>query len=192
MPRISRVSITSGFIFSLLSVFACAEKTDAQNALDLFALGKVVYTTGAESCQTCHGADGLGTSRSSVSLREPQSWKAFQLESALRGSPQAIKSETVVKAVIALGAKGWNEKNFGELRSHLESSVQEQENSGKSLPFDEDMIGLDGPNKKALTMRVIRMMRKADMPRASSSEINDILAAAAFTYINEAFVEPAE
>ncbi len=192
MSRILRVSIISGLIFSFLSTSANANGADTQQGLDLFALGKVVYTTGAESCQTCHGADGLGTRRSNVSLRDPQSWKAFQLESALRGSPRAIKSETVVKAVIALGAKGWNEKNFGELRSHLETSVQEQDSSGKSLPFDEDMIGLDGPNKKALTMRVIRMMRKAGMPRATPSEINDILAAAAFTYINEAFVEPAE
>ena len=51
------------------------------------------------------------------------------------------------------------------------------------------MIGLEGPNKKALSMRVIRMMRAAGMPRPRPEEINDLLAAAAFTYINQEFVD---
>ena len=51
------------------------------------------------------------------------------------------------------------------------------------------MVGLDGPNKKALSVRVMRMMRKAGLPRASASEIEDTLAAAAFTYIKQAFIE---
>ena len=53
----------------------------------------------------------------------------------------------------------------------------------------EDMIGLEGPNKKVLSKRVIRMMRAAGMPRPRPEEINDVLAAAAFTYINQEFVD---
>lgn len=36
--------------------------TAAADNIDLYALGKVVYTTGSESCLTCHGSDGNGTS----------------------------------------------------------------------------------------------------------------------------------
>jgi len=163
--------------------------TAAADNIDLYALGKVVYTTGSESCLTCHGSDGNGTSRSNVSLRHPKTWKAFQLESALRGSELAIESEAVVKAVISLGGKGWNEKNFGKLRTHLSTAVEGEAPTQRSIPFDEDMIGLEGPNKNALSMRVIRMMRAAGMPRPRPEEINDLLAAAAFTYINQEFVD---
>jgi hypothetical protein len=160
---------------------------DVSDPIDLYELGKVVYKTGSESCQTCHGSDGKGTERSNVSLREPQTWKAFQLESALRGSEVAIDSEAVVKAVITLGGKGWNEKNLGGLRAHLSIVVDAETPAQKSVPFDEDMVGLEGPNKKMLTKRVIRMMRAAGMPRPRPEEINNLLAAAAFAYINQEF-----
>jgi hypothetical protein len=158
--------------------------------LDLFSLGEMVYSAGSESCLTCHGTDGRGTKRSQVNLRKPATWKAFQIEAALRGSPNEIESEAVVKAVIALGGKGWNEQNFGRLKSHLKEALD----NGQGIiaapqPFDEDMVGLDGPNKKVLSVRVMRMMRKAGLPRASAREIEDTLAAAAFTYIKQAFIQ---
>ena len=164
-----------------------AEQSDG---LDLFNLGEMVYSTGSESCRTCHGADGRGTQRSQVNLREPETWKAFQIEAALRGSPNEVESEAVVKAVIALGAKGWNEQNFGRLKAHLSEALDDGEEAVSTpQPFDEDMVGLDGPNKKALSVRVMRMMRKAGLPRASAREIEDTLAAAAFTYIKQAFIQ---
>jgi mono/diheme cytochrome c family protein len=174
---------------ALFVTFIAGPPVAIADSIDLYKLGKIVNTTGSESCLTCHGSDGNGTSRSNVSLRQPQTWKAFQLESALRGSDVAIESEAVVKAVISLGAKGWNEKNFGKLRTHLSKSVEEETPPQRSVPFDEDMIGLEGPNKKVLSKRVIRMMRAAGMPRPRPEEINDVLAAAAFTYINQEFVD---
>ena len=55
--------------------------------------------------------------------------------------------------------------------------------------FDENMVGLNGPNKKVLVTHVRRLLRKAGSPKASSKEIENLLSASALTYIKEEFVK---
>ena len=173
--------------FLLLPTFVSAEE---ERPIDLYELGKLVYNKGTESCRSCHGSDGAGTSRSAVDLRQPASWKSVQYERALKGSSLELSSQSVVRTLIALGAKGWNEENFGKVRDHLnQTSAALEEASAAPQPFDEQMIGLDSPNKRNLTTHVIRLMRKAGMPRPKPQEIQDMLAASALTYIETEFIE---
>ena len=74
--------------------------------VDLYELGKKVYSTGAESCQTCHGINGAGTPRSTVDLGDPTSWKAFEYEAALRSTGLVMNSDAVAQAVISPGGRG--------------------------------------------------------------------------------------
>ncbi len=150
--------------------------------VDLYQLGKKVYTTGAESCQSCHGIDGTGTARSKVDLGNPTSWKAFEYETALKNTGLVMNSDAVAKAVISLGGRGWNEQNFSKLRAHLTHPDK------RPLPFDENMVGLSGPNKKILITHVKRLLRKSGLPRANTKEIEDLLSASALTYIKEEFL----
>jgi len=150
--------------------------------VDLYQLGKKVYTTGAESCQTCHGIDGAGTTRSKVNLGDPTSWKAFEYETALKNTGLVMNSDAVAQAVISLGGRGWNEQNFSTLRAHLTHPDKTPQ------PFDENMVGLSGPNKKMLITHVRRLLRKSGLPRANPKEIEDLLSASALTYIKEEFV----
>ena len=151
--------------------------------VDLYELGKKVYSTGAESCQSCHGINGAGTPRSTVDLGDPTSWKAFEYEAALRNTGLVMNSDAVAQAVISLGGRGWNEQNFSKLRAHLTHPEQTPK------PFDENMVGLNGPNKKVLVTHVRRLLRKAGLPKANPKEIEDLLSASALTYIKEEFVK---
>ena len=177
------------FVLLLLLVPAHSVAEDSQ-PIDLYELGKIVYNKGTESCRSCHGVDGAGTSRSSVDLRDPSSWKSVEYERALKGSPLELSSQSVVRTLIALGAKGWNEENFAKLRDHAkQTGTATDEADASPKPFDEEMIGLDSPNKRNLTTHVIRLMRKAGMPRPKPQEIQDLLAASALTYIETEFIE---
>ena len=168
--------------FSVL-VLLCSNGVASQfGDVDLYQLGKKVYTTGAESCQTCHGADGAGTPRSQVDLGSPTSWKAFEYEAALKNTGLVMNSDAVAQAVISLGGRGWNEQNFSKLRTHLTRPDKTPK------PFDENMVGLTGPNKKILVTHVRRLLRKSGLPRANPKEIEDLLSASALTYIKEEFV----
>ena len=169
-------------LYSVL-VLLCSNGVASQfGDVDLYQLGKKVYTTGAESCQTCHGADGAGTPRSQVDLGAPTSWKAFEYEAALKNTGLVMNSDAVAQAVISLGGRGWNEQNFSKLRTHLTRPDKTPK------PFDENMVGLTGPNKKILGTHVRRLLRKSGLPRANPKEIEDLLSASALTYIKEEFV----
>lgn len=177
------------FVLTTLLIAGHSVAEDGQ-PIDLYELGNIVYNKGTESCRSCHGVDGAGTSRSSVDLRDPSSWKSVEYERALKGSSLELSSQSVVRTLIALGAKGWNEENFAKVREHARqtgSATGEAESSPK--PFDEEMIGLDSPNKRSLTTHVIRLMRKAGMPRPKPQEVQDLLAASALTYIETEFIE---
>lgn len=187
---VKRLFFQSNFLF--VSVLFAMQGAHAQESapIDLYELGKLVYNKGTDSCRSCHGIDGAGTSRSNVDLRDPSSWKSVQYERVLKGSPMELSSESLVRTLIALGAKGWNEENFGKVRDHLSDTELVDAAQGEALPpFDEEMIGLDSPNKRTLTTHVIRLMRKAGMPRPKPQEIQDLLAASALTYIESEFME---
>ena len=170
-------------LFSVLCLFGANALTSQFGNVDLYELGKKVYTTGAESCQTCHGIDGSGTARSKVDLGEPITWKAFEYEAALKNTGLVMNSDAVAQAVISLGGRGWNEQNFSKLRTHLTHPEKTPQ------PFDENMVGLSGPNKKILITHVRRLLRKSGLPRANPKEIEDLLSASALTYIKEEFVK---
>ena len=80
--------------------------------VDLYELGKKVYSTGAESCQSCHGINGAGTPRSTVDLGDPTSWKAFEYEAALRNTGLVMNSDAVAQAVISLGGRAGMNRIF--------------------------------------------------------------------------------
>lgn len=166
-----------------ITLFCSIASASKFENLDMYELGKKVYTTGSESCQTCHGIDGTGTSRSKVNLTEPTSWKAFEYETVLKDTGVLMDSSAVAKAVIALGGRGWNERNFSKLRGHLSLPNKSPQ------PFDEDMVGLAGPNKKILVTHVQRLLRRSGLPKASPKEIEDLLSGSALTYIKEEFVK---
>ncbi len=170
-------------LVSTTVLFCSLANTSQFGDVDLYELGKKVYTTGAESCQTCHGINGAGTPRSKVDLGNPTSWKAFEYEAALRNTGLVMNSDAVAQAVISLGGRGWNEQNFSKLRAHLTHPEQTPK------PFDENMVGLNGPNKKVLVTHVRRLLRKAGLPKANPKEIEDLLSASALTYIKEEFVK---
>ena len=177
-------SSTKRWAISSTLLLMCSFSHSSQfGEVDLYGLGKKVYQTGTESCQTCHGVNGAGTARSKVNLGDPTSWKAFEYETALRNSGLVMNSDAVVQAVISLGGRGWNEQNFSTLRAHLTHPDKTPK------PFDENMVGLNGPNKKVLVTHVRRLLRKAGLPKASSKEIEDLLSASALTYIKEEFVK---
>ena len=155
--------------------------------IDLYQLGKKVYGTGAESCRTCHGADGAGTTRSKVNLGDPTTWKAFEYETALKNTGLVMNSDAVAQAVISLGGRGWNEQNFSRLRAHL--THPDREDGATPKPFDENMVGLSGSNKKLLITHVRRLLRKSGLPKASPKEIEDLLSASALTYIKQEFMK---
>ena len=164
-------------------LFCSFGNTSQFGDVDLYELGKKVYTTGAESCQTCHGINGAGTPRSKVDLGDPTSWKAFEYETALKNTGLVMNSDAVATAVISLGGRGWNEQNFSKLRAHLTHPDQTPQ------PFDENMVGLSGPNKKLLITHLRRLLRKSGLPKASPKEMEDLLSASALTYIKEEFVK---
>jgi len=174
----------AGLVFFSISILICSNTAASQfGDVDLYELGKKVYTTGAESCQSCHGIDGAGTARSKVNLGDPTSWKAFEYETALKNTGLVMNSDAVAQAVISLGGRGWNEQNFSRLRAHLTHPDKTPK------PFDENMVGLSGPNKKILITHVRRLLRKSGLPRANPKEIEDLLSASALTYIKEEFVK---
>ena len=74
-------------------------------------------------------------------------------------------------------------------RSREQTGPATDEADASPKPFDEEMIGLDSLNKRNLTTHVIRLMRKAGMPRPKPQEIQDLLAASALTYIETEFIE---
>ena len=75
------------------------------------------------------------------------------------------------------------------MKSHLTESVVGQHFGDNGLPFDEDMVGLDGPNKKVLARNVMRMFRAQGLPRPTSKEIDNVLTSAVLLFIEEEFVE---
>ena len=81
-------------LVSTTVLFCSLANTSQFGDVDLYELGKKVYTTGAESCQTCHGINGAGTPRSKVNLGNPTSWKAFEYEAALRNTGLVTVSYT--------------------------------------------------------------------------------------------------
>lgn len=174
------------FCFAATSQALASQDVDQINMVEL---GKQVYQTGGESCRSCHGADGKGTNRARVSLAEPESWKSMKLQMALQGSDISVDSDEVLKDLILEGARNWNQANFGGLKSHLTESVVGQHFGDNGLPFDEDMVGLDGPNKKVLARNVMRMFRAQGLPRPTSKEIDNVLTSAVLLFIEEEFVE---
>ena len=172
----------------LVPIVAFAQEAK-QAPLDLYDLGKLVYNTGTESCRTCHGVDGKGTSRSTVDLGEPETWKSVKYESALKGSPLEVNQKSLVQTLILMGAKGWNEQNFANLRDHLNRPAELSAAISEPEPFDEDMVGLLASNKKVLMKRAALLMRKAGMPRIKADEIEDMLAASAVVYIEQEFIK---
>ena len=177
-------------IFLVCLVWA-SEAVIAQqvNQINMIELGKQVYQTGGESCSSCHGADGKGTGRARVSLADPGSWKSMKLQMALQGSNLSVDSDEVLKDLILEGARNWNQENFGGLKSHLTESVVGQHFGDNGLPFDEDMVGLGGSNKKVLARNVMRMFRAQGLPRPTSKEIDNVLTSAVLLFIEEEFVE---
>ncbi|MEE2782602.1 MAG: hypothetical protein VYE04_04550 [Pseudomonadota bacterium] len=188
MRRLMSVAIVLiSFVCTLASPIPVVADED-RPTLDLYKLGEIVYNTGSESCRTCHGADGTGTSRSDVNLSDPSTWKSVQYVSALKGTPAETSRKSLVQTLILLGARGWNEQNFAKLKDHSNAAGLADAGENAPEPFDEEMVGLASPNRKMLTKRAAMLMRKADLPRANKSEIADILAAAAVVYIEEAFI----
>ena len=166
---------------------AIAEKP-SDDALNMYEIGKRIYTVGADSCLSCHGADGAGTDRSDVDLRAPGSWKSVIYENTLRSKDLSLQRGSVTKAIIALGAKDWNEENFTIFRAHWDDiAADEVELRQTAEPFDEEMVGLNGPSRKAHENFVRRGFRKAGLPRPSSKQIEDTMAAAVLTYVTQEF-----
>ena len=171
------------FMVAITIICSSSYASTLAESVDMYELGKKVYETGPESCQNCHGAMGTGTSRSKVNLAEPTTWKAFEYQSILKNSEADLDYNTVAKAVISLGGRGWNERHFAELRNHLS-------NPNKTLrPFDEDMVGLKGPSRKVLLNHVKRIVRKSGLPKPSQDEIEELLSASVLTYIKQEFVD---
>ena len=54
-------------------------------------------------------------------------------------------------------------------------------------PFDEEMVGLNGPSRKSHENFVRRGFRKAGLPRPTSKQIEDTMAAAVLTYVTKEF-----
>ena len=171
------------FVIAVTMICTSSYASTLAENVDMYELGKKVYMTGPESCQNCHGAMGTGTSRSKVNLTEPTTWKAFEYQSILKDSDADLDYNTVAKAVISLGGRGWNERHFAELRNHLSNPNE------KLTPFDEDMVGLKGPSRKVLLNHVKRLIRKSGLPKASQDEIEDLLSASVLTYIKQEFVD---
>jgi hypothetical protein len=167
--------------------FAVAQEGKS-NAFDMYELGKRVYTMGSDSCLSCHGADGAGTDRSDVDLRAPSSWKSVMYENALRSQDLDVAMGSVTKAIIALGARDWNEENFTIFQTHWNGIADDSGATVQSAePFDEEMVGLNGPSRKSHENFVRRGFRKAGLPRPSSKQIEDTMAAAVLTYVTREF-----
>jgi hypothetical protein len=158
-----------------------------EDGIDFFALGERIYSTGPDSCRSCHGADGAGTDRSSVDLRDPSSWKSVMYENAMRSKEGSIEQGSVTKAVIALGARSWNEENFTIFREHWDSKTVSEGKQASPDPFDEEMVGINGPSRKSHENYIRRALRKAGKGRVSISEIEDIMAVAVLSYVREEF-----
>ena len=159
---------------------AVAEQ-QSNNAVDMFELGERIYTMGADSCLSCHGRDGAGTDRSDVDLRAPGSWKSVIYENTLRSKDMDIPRGSVTKAIISLGARDWNEENFTIFRTHWEEKGSEAPDAvSRAEPFDEEMVGINGPSRRSHENFVRRGFRKAGLPRPSSKQIEDTMAAAVF------------
>ena len=156
--------------------------------LDLHALGKVVYNTGVESCRSCHGSDGQGTERSSVDLSDPNSWKSITYADVLTGSDSTVSQESIVRTLIRMGAKGWNDQNFNVLKTHFGQAPGLESDRLEPEPYDEEMVGLSAANKKVLTRRAVILMKRAGLPRAKPNEIEDLLAASVLHFIEQEFV----
>ena len=180
MFRVVLVLILGGFI---------APSFAEESGIDFFALGERIYNTGADSCRSCHGADGAGTDRSVVNLRDPSSWKSVMYENAMRSKDGSIEQGSVTKAVIALGARSWNEENFTIFRDHWDSAEKSKVAQDSPDPFDEEMVGINGPSRKSHENYIRRTLRKAGKGRVPTSEIEDIMAVAVLSYVREQFAE---
>ena len=109
-------------------------------------------------------------------------------ENTLRSKDLSLQRGSVTKAIIALGAKDWNEENFTIFRAHWDDiSADDVELRQTAEPFDEEMVGLNGPSRKAHENFVRRGFRKAGLPRPSSKQIEDTMAAAVLTYVTQEF-----
>ena len=97
--------------FLLVPAYASAEE---EQPIDLYELGKLVYNKGSESCRSCHGVDGAGTSRSSVDLRNPASWKSVEYERVLKGSDMELSSQSVVRTTYCAGREGLERRKLWE------------------------------------------------------------------------------
>lgn len=169
-------------VTAMLVAGAALADADADNAIDMYELGKRIYSVGSDSCMSCHGADGAGTDRSDVDLRSPGSWKSVIYEDALRSKDASVESGSVTRAIIALGARDWNEENFTIFRDHWNSEIAQP-----AKPFDEEMVGINGGSRKSHENFVRRGFRKAGVARPSSKQIEDTMAEAVLTYVTEEF-----
>jgi hypothetical protein len=179
-----------GTVFLWLCILAASAQAEdpERGAFDMYELGKRIYTLGSDSCLSCHGIDGAGTDRSDVDLRTPSSWKSVIYENALRSQDLEIPMGSVTKAIIALGAKDWNEENFTIFQTHWDVVATDSGLDDKiAQPFDEEMVGLNGPSRKSHENFVRRGFRKAGLPRPTSKQIEDTMAAAVLTYVTKEF-----
>ena len=174
-------------LFFAHSVFA---SDTIPQELDLYKLGQRIYAVGTDSCLSCHGIDGAGTDKSDVDLRDPSSWKSVIYENALRSEDSQVPVGSVTKAIIALGAKDWNEENFTIFREHWNDAIQERQGiTEPAQPFDEEMVGINGPARKAHEKFILRSYRKAGLPRPSAKQIEDTMAVAVLTYVNRVYAK---
>ena len=171
------------------SVTNCASaSSDIPNAIDLYKLGQRIYSQGTDSCLSCHGIDGAGTDKSDVDLRNPSSWKSVVYENALRSQDSSVETGSVTKAIIALGAKDWNEEHFTIFREHWNEAASDGGSiTSQAEPFDEEMVGINGPARKGHEKFIIRAYRKAGLPRPSANQIEDTMAVAVLTYIKRVY-----
>ena len=180
--------------FAPLVLFFLAQSASASDAIpqeiDLYKLGQRIYGQGTDSCLSCHGIDGAGTDKSDVDLRDPSSWKSVIYENALRSEDSEVPVGSVTKAIIALGAKDWNEENFTIFREHWDDTIRDRAGiTEPAQPFDEEMVGINGPARQAHEKFIIRSYRKAGLPRPTAKQIEDTMAVAVLTYVNKVFAK---
>ena len=159
--------------FAPLVLFFLAQSASASDAIpqeiDLYKLGQRIYGQGTDSCLSCHGIDGAGTDKSDVDLRDPSSWKSVIYENALRSEDSEVPVGSVTKAIIALGAKDWNEENFTIFREHWDDTIRDRAGiTEPAEPFDEEMVGINGPARQAHEKFIIRSYRKAGLQRPTA------------------------
>ena len=91
---------------------------------------------------------------------------------------------SVTKAIIALGAKDWNEENT-IFREHWDDTIRDRAGiTEPAQPFDEEMVGINGPARQAHEKFIIRSYRKAGL-QANRKAVEDTMAVAVLTYVNK-------